>query len=282
MSDYAQHGLQTTDDLTEMLKCQVDAIWPQEVVLFRDYFKKLTSSNQKNITLLDVGTGTGEIAFRIAKEFPNVQIVATDLEESNIKEARKRLSGSEFEKRVTFQVGNIFDLKELPSNGFDIVTCRSTLHAIENQSKAISSLARLVNKNGGMLHMLNEDYGMINSYPYDSESLWKACQQYFHNDKANPHMGRSSYTMVKETLPANQISDIRLTYIQVDTVKVPREIVSKIYKSWRDGYSKAVAKASGNKEEDIIKWFNGIIECSENPNGYSCWQSIICTVEFKE
>eukprot|EP01114_Cavostelium_apophysatum_P019413 TRINITY_DN6254_c0_g1_i1.p1 TRINITY_DN6254_c0_g1~~TRINITY_DN6254_c0_g1_i1.p1 ORF type:complete len:279 (+),score=36.09 TRINITY_DN6254_c0_g1_i1:101-937(+) len=274
-NDYAQLGLQDTDDLNAMLVYQAQALWSQELVVFG----KCVSESAKELKVLEVGTGTGEFSIRIARQFPNIRVTGIDLEDRNISFAKKRLEKEDdpLRSRITFQTGNIFDLKDFADESFDIVSCRSTLPAIEHADKALAQLARVAKK-GGYLHLLNEDYGLCYSYPSDSEKLWAATRQYFYKDKANPLIGRASFTLVKTVIP--QAKDIQITYGQADTVRVSRDIIAKIFKSWRDGYSEAVAKANeGVTTEQVRSWFDELIKTTESPTGYSCWQVVFCTVK---
>jgi len=273
--EYAQLGLQSTNDLNDMLFYQAEALWPQESKFFEDYVQKYESTNQI-VKILDVAAGTGEFVIRLAKKFKNSQIVGIELENGNVDAANKRIAKESLENRIKFQQGDIFNLKDIADSSFDIVSCRSALHAIQNPKNAISELYRVTKKNGGILHLLNEDYGMLYSSPIDSETLWKACQQYFIKDNANPFMGRSSYPIVHEVIPN---ASINLQYVFADTVKCSKEEISKIFKSWRNGYSGAIAKANGISKETVDKWFNELIECTESENGYSCWQNVVCIVK---
>ncbi len=54
---------------------------------------------------LDLGTGTGEGAFAIARRFPQTQVVGVDLAEGMLAEARRKTPG-ELAERVSFESGD--------------------------------------------------------------------------------------------------------------------------------------------------------------------------------
>jgi ubiquinone/menaquinone biosynthesis C-methylase UbiE len=89
--------------------------------------------------VLDLGTGTGEGAFAVARRFPEAQIVGVDLAEAMLAEA-KRKTPPEQHDRVRFETG---DASALPfrDETFDLVT-----HA--NMIPFFDELAR-VTKPGG-------------------------------------------------------------------------------------------------------------------------------------
>ncbi len=70
-------------------------------------------------TALDLGTGTGQGAFAIARRFPHAQVVGVDLAEGMLAEARRK-TPAELTERVRFQRG---DASALPfaDASFDVV-----------------------------------------------------------------------------------------------------------------------------------------------------------------
>jgi len=277
--DYAQINLLSDGELGDMLFAQAEGIWPKEILLFEGYFRRFKPDQQ--VKILEVAAGNGEISIRLAKQFSNAIVTGVDLEPKNVEAAKRRvnaLQDSTVQTRLNFEIANMFDLKQFPDDSFDIVSCRSALHAIQDAPSAIAQLARVAKKNGGFLHLLNEDYGMMYSYPFDSQPLWLACQDFFKADNTNSLMGRASYPIVKKVVPNTK--EILLTYVQIDTIRVPRHIVSKIFQTWRNGYSGVIAKASGHSIEVVTQWWNNLISCTESDDGYSCWQIVFCSVEL--
>jgi SAM-dependent methyltransferase len=88
---------------------------------------------------LDLGTGTGDGAFAVARRFPEAEVVGVDLGGSMIEEAR-RTTGPELADRVRFEVG---DAAALPfaDGAFELVT-----HA--NMIPFFDELARVVAPGG--------------------------------------------------------------------------------------------------------------------------------------
>ncbi len=60
--------------------------------------------------VLDVGTGTGNIAISIAKNTPDIQIIATDVSESALKIARQNAKLHGVEDKITFIQNNLLNV----------------------------------------------------------------------------------------------------------------------------------------------------------------------------
>ena len=88
---------------------------------------------------LDVGTGTGDGAFAIARRFPEAQVVGVDLAAAMVNEARRKTPAT-LEQRVSFETG---DASKLP---FDDASFDLVAHA--NMIPFFDEVARLVAPGG--------------------------------------------------------------------------------------------------------------------------------------
>jgi len=91
---------------------------------------------------LDLGTGTGEAAFRIARRFPEAEVVGVDLSAGMIEQARAK-APPELAGRVRFEQG---DAARLPyeDGAFDLVV-------LANMIPFFDELARVVAPGGAVL-----------------------------------------------------------------------------------------------------------------------------------
>jgi release factor glutamine methyltransferase len=70
------------------------------------------------LSILDIGTGSGAIALALAKELPQAKIVATDISPEALAVARKNARRLGLKKQIEFLQGDLFE----PVNGiFDII-----------------------------------------------------------------------------------------------------------------------------------------------------------------
>ena len=78
----------------------------------RTHFSKLR--------ILDIGTGSGAIAFALAGELSSAKIVATDISAAALSQAKKNAHALKLEDQIEFYLGDLFE----PLEGqFDIIVC---------------------------------------------------------------------------------------------------------------------------------------------------------------
>lgn len=94
--------------------------------------------------VLDLACGTGELAQRIVRAVPDVEIVGVDLSSSMVDRARKKLGG---EPSVQFQRADAHNLS-FEENAFDVVVCASTFHYFTHPSVVIGEVARVLRPGG--------------------------------------------------------------------------------------------------------------------------------------
>ncbi len=108
------------------------ALWPE---LF-----KLCESVKENDNILDVGCGNGRL-WRALKN-KNVKYIGIDNCSKLIQLAKEKYS----KDNVSFLVGDILDLNNIPNNNFDIIFCVAVLHHIPGKNLKIKALQNLKNK----------------------------------------------------------------------------------------------------------------------------------------
>jgi ubiquinone/menaquinone biosynthesis C-methylase UbiE len=89
--------------------------------------------------VLDVGTGTGEGALFLAREFPHARVRGVDISESMIREAQRNV-GLDPEGRIAFRVADAADLP-FDEDSFDLVT-------LVNMPPFFAEMARVLRPGG--------------------------------------------------------------------------------------------------------------------------------------
>jgi SAM-dependent methyltransferase len=248
------------ESMVRNLAAQALAIWPQEAPLFDRYGLPAAAR------ILDVGCGTGEISSRLAERFPNAEVLGIDILLSHIELARERYT--RLAPRLRFEQGDAFRLP-LPDRHFDLAVCRHVLQSVPFPERVIAELVR-VTRPGGRLHLLLEDYGMIFSHPtrLDMGAFWREVITRFgganHTDLS---IGRRGWTLCQE----QGLLDIRVDYVAVDTVRVPRETFATIIEAWRDGYAEAVAEHTRYTAREVAEHLEDVVACIRHPHGYALW-----------
>ena len=99
--------------------------------------------------LLDVGCGPGNIALKIARRWPGVQVVGVDFSQNMILAARAAAASQQLTARAEFLAG---DAKKLPfpDGALDFVLSNSVLHHLHDPLGMLDEMARVV-KPGGLV-----------------------------------------------------------------------------------------------------------------------------------
>lgn len=178
------------ESMVRNLAAQAEAIWPQEKALVERYGLPADSN------MLDAGCGTGEISQRLAQMFPDARVLGVDIIDSHLDMARAKCAA--LGERVRFENRSIFDLG-LPHAQFDLVVCRHVLQAIPHADRAIAELVRVA-RPGGWLHLIAEDYLMINFEPrrLDPDDFWlEGPRRFGVATGTNMRIGRGAYGILR-------------------------------------------------------------------------------------
>lgn len=95
----------------------------------------------KGSRILEIGCGGGGFISSIKYYRPDVKCQGIDIGKSAIRYAKNNFSD------VKFQIGNIYDLK-FPNNYFDAILIEDVLEHLDNPSKALSEIYRVLRHNG--------------------------------------------------------------------------------------------------------------------------------------
>ena len=250
------------ESMVRNLDAQAQAIWPQELPLFRRY--PLPAEPR----ILDAGCGTGEISSRLAECFPSSSVLGVDIIDAHLELARSRYA--RLAPRLRFEHQSIFEL-DSPDQSFDLTVCRHVVHSIPHPERVVAELAR-VTRPGGYLHLLAEDYGMLHFQPSspDPRDFWYQVPAAFGAGTGTDlFIGRNMFTI----LAAMKLEQITVDYIIVDTLRVPRETFAAIIEAWRDGYAESIGELTPITREAAIAYFDQMIVNIRNPAGYAVWMA---------
>jgi ubiquinone/menaquinone biosynthesis C-methylase UbiE len=261
MTDLNPQAKQMADEsMVRNLAVQARAIWPQEIELFRRY------SLPSNPLILDAGCGTGEGSSRIADLFPDANVLGVDIIDSHLDIARSRYAN--LAPRLRFDHQSVFELQDADRT-FDLAVCRHVLHSIPYPDRVIAELAR-VTKRGGYLHLIPEDYGMLHFQhgEPDVRDFWHEVPATMGRMTGTDlFVGRNAYSI----LARMNFREIKVDYIIVDTVRVPRETFAAIMEAWRDGYAEPIFEVTSVSYEEALVYFNQMIANIRDPQGYAVW-----------
>jgi len=216
--------------------------------------------------VLDLGCGTGEFTSRFAELLPRARILGIELHEPHVRLARERYP--DLGERVEFRVGDAFQL-DVPDDAFDLTACRHVLQAVPHAELVLAEMKR-VTRPGGWLHILVEDYDMLHFHPsgrYADAFFQRGAITYGERTGTDMRIGRR---MVPE-LERLGLNDIRMDYLTIDTLRVPREVIAGIFAAWRDGYSQGLIEVTDLSAEEVRASFEEILATTLSAEGYAVW-----------
>lgn len=127
------------DGLNRIISLGSDVKWREKVV------QLVSEKNPESI--LDIATGTGDLAIKFAIATRATKIVGIDLSEGMLTVAKKKASEVEVLKQITFIQG---DSEALPfdESTFDVISVSFGIRNFENLEKGLSEIYRVLKSNG--------------------------------------------------------------------------------------------------------------------------------------
>ncbi len=176
------------DLLNRILSGGIDIQWRKDVI-------KMVQAAKPN-TILDIATGTGDLAIMMAKN-TSAQITGLDLSAGMLEVGRKKVEAEGLTNRVTMIQG---DSENLPfeDNTFDCITVSFGVRNFENLEKGLAEIYRIL-KPGGTFIILEFSYPtsfpMKQLYTFYSKNILPAIGKLISKDQ-------SAYTYLPDSVAA--------------------------------------------------------------------------------
>ena len=131
----------TYDFLNHILSLNIDKIWR----------RKLRKRLQKNKpeTILDVATGTGDLAFELLKLQPK-KIIGIDIANEMLNIGRKKLTKLKTKDIIEFKKDDSENMS-FDDEKFDAITCAFGVRNFENLSAGLTEMYRVLKTNGKVI-----------------------------------------------------------------------------------------------------------------------------------
>lgn len=134
----------TYDKLNHILSLEIDRLWRRRVV------RILRRKGAKRI--LDMATGTGDLAIDIAHKIQGSSIFAADFSSEMLAIARQKIERQGLDERITLEECNVEQIP-LPDEAVDAATVAFGVRNFEHQREALVEMKRTI-KAGGYLVVL--------------------------------------------------------------------------------------------------------------------------------
>ncbi|MBQ5737595.1 MAG: bifunctional demethylmenaquinone methyltransferase/2-methoxy-6-polyprenyl-1,4-benzoquinol methylase UbiE [Alistipes sp.] len=135
----------TYDSLNHILSFNIDRIWRRRVMRI---VRQMRPTN-----IIDVATGTADLAIEMAKRCDGVQILGVDLSEEMLSVARRKIDNGGFADRIRVLKGDAENLDFVESESMDVATVAFGVRNFENLERGIQEIYRTL-KPGASLVVL--------------------------------------------------------------------------------------------------------------------------------
>ncbi len=126
------------DFLNHFLSLGIDKRWRKKVI------KAL--SGKKYDKILDIATGTGDLAIDLNKLNPD-KIIGIDIAEKMVEIGNRKIKKKKLQEKITLNVGDALNI-DFPDKYFDAATCAFGVRNFQNLEVGLAEIYRILNENG--------------------------------------------------------------------------------------------------------------------------------------
>lgn len=132
------------DFMNRAMTFGIDRLWRRRAVrLMRDI---------PHADVLDIATGTGDLAILMAEQLDGSHVTGVDLSEGMIEIGRRKVAEKGLDGRISLTTGDCLALP-FPDNSFDCITCAYGVRNFENLAAGYKEMERVL-RPGGLLVVL--------------------------------------------------------------------------------------------------------------------------------
>lgn len=133
------------DRLNHILSFQIDRLWRNRVMRI--------VRRHKAHHILDVATGTGDLAILLARKIEGAQVVGVDLSEEMLSVARRKVSSLALDSRISLEKGDAEGLTTIATESVDAATVAFGVRNFEDLEGGLREMHRAL-KRGGTIVVL--------------------------------------------------------------------------------------------------------------------------------
>lgn len=133
------------DLLNRVLSLGIDQIWRRKMVNSLSYLKDRTSS-----AILDVATGTGDVALAIAKQYPQSNVIGVDIAGKMLEKGDQKIKHQKLDNRIRLELGDAESLA-FDNNSFDGITVAFGVRNFENLMLGLQEMYRVLRDNSQLI-----------------------------------------------------------------------------------------------------------------------------------
>lgn len=132
------------DFINHLLSFQIDKIWRRKTARF------IAKKNPE--TILDLATGTADLAIQLARNCPQSEIIGIDLSRKMLSLGQEKINAKHLEKQITLSEGDACNLP-YENNSFEAITIAFGVRNFQDLESGLKEMQRIV-KQGGNIAIL--------------------------------------------------------------------------------------------------------------------------------
>jgi len=268
---YESQGIIEDAQFIPLLRNQTRLLWPLErEVLIRHGLRE-------GLKVADICCGCGDVALLIARDLKPSFVLGVDHSLPAIEYASQLQK--EFKVRnADFRLGDATALM-LEDEQFDFVLCRLSIQIFSRPELILKELYRIL-KPGGRMYLNGEDYDLIIGYPHDGDirKVYDAAGRYGTAIGMDLYNGKKLYSI----LGGLRLTNIRLDYLDVDTVNSDRQLFAEMIRSWRHFSAQTIGQRlglTGQAQSELEAGYDAHLRTIQHPFGYSKWSVMAASGE---
>ena len=141
------------DALNHLLSLNIDKVWRRKTA-------KAASKNHPK-TILDLATGTADLALLLAKRNPESHVIGMDISEKMLDIGKTKIAKQKKENQIELHLGDAANLP-FEDNTFDTVTVAFGVRNFEDLDKGLSEISRVLKPSGQIIIL---EFSMPEKFP---------------------------------------------------------------------------------------------------------------------
>ena len=142
------------DFLNHFLSLGIDKLWRKKAINI------ISKENPQSI--LDIATGTGDLAIKACRDIKPSRVVGVDISEGMLAKGNEKIKGSGMENHIELKYG---DAENLPfeANSFDVAMVAYGVRNFEDLDKGLVEIKRVLKDNGLLLVL---EFSKPHTFPF--------------------------------------------------------------------------------------------------------------------
>ena len=203
------------DALNHLFSLNIDKVWRRKTA-------KIVSKSQPK-AILDLATGTADLAIAMAKRNPQAHIIGMDISEKMLEIGKAKVAHQNLESQIELRIG---DAASLPfeEGAFDAVTVAFGVRNFENLSKGLAEISRVLKANGLVCIL---EFSMPEKFPvkqlyrfYFKHVMPKIGKWLSKDDGAYSYLPASVEKFPKPSLFSDMLASFGLKTLQVKSLSL--------------------------------------------------------------